>query len=80
MGDPTLTPTPATEKSPWFAHAGAFGLPDGTVRALIALLVIGANLYMNCVYKWAPPGLDTWATVAFTFYFVSAQKTVTRTP
>lgn len=60
------------DKQRWFAHEAAFGLPEGTVRAAIALLVIGADLFMNCWYKWAPESLDTWATVAFTYYFVSA--------
>lgn len=54
----------------------AFGLPDGSVRAAIALLVIGVDLAMNCFYKWAPPNLDTMTAVAFTFYFVGAAQKV----
>ncbi|MDR7487187.1 MAG: hypothetical protein QN187_17915 [Armatimonadota bacterium] len=49
----------------------AFGLPDGTVRALLAFLVISADVFMQCWYRWAPAVLDTMATVAFTFYFAS---------
>jgi hypothetical protein len=44
------------------------------VRAILALLVIGADLYIQISGKAAPAGLDTWATVAFTYYFAQAMN------
>lgn len=64
---PTSPPVPPVNK--FFDSSQAFALPEGTVRATIALMVLGADIFMQCWYKWAPPTLDTMATVAFTFYF-----------
>lgn len=55
-----------------FGHAGALGLPEGSVRALLAITVIGSNLFMQCFYKWSPASLDTMAAMAFAWYFGSA--------
>lgn len=47
-------------------------LPEGSIRALLAIIVIGADIFMQCVYRWAPPTLDTMAALAFGNYFGAA--------
>jgi len=70
------SPPAVVPPAPWrlFDPSLPLALPEGSVRAILALLVIGADLYIQISGKAAPAGLDTWATVAFTYYFAQAMN------
>lgn len=55
-----------------FDSSQPLALPEGSIRALLALLVIGGDIFMQCYFKWAPPALDTMAAMAFAWYFGQA--------
>lgn len=64
--------TEATTTRRFLDPSQPLALPEGSIRALLAIIVIGADIFMQCVYRWAPPTLDTMAALAFGNYFGAA--------
>ena len=57
-----------------FNQSEPFGLPRGTVRAIITLLIIIGSLVFMIIRGEIPAGLVSILSVVATFYFVSREK------
>ena len=66
------TEIPPAGPQKFFDTSQPFALPEGSIRALLALMVIGMDLFMQCWFRWSPPSMDTMASMAFAYYFAQA--------
>lgn len=63
IGDePVLGITLSAERPP-------LGLPEGSVRAIIALLIVCGTLGCLLVYKWAPEALTSLCSLVVGYYY-----------
>lgn len=48
-------------------------LPEGSVRALVTIMLVASLIGFYVYLKWAPPTIETLTVTAFGFYFGARQ-------
>lgn len=74
MADPVVETPPAAAptappKVPWFTSDQPLWVPEGTVRALLTLMLVGGLLALYIVGKNPPDSIVAMAGTAFGVYF-----------